>query len=904
MTVSQTEITAILQRLTRVEERQNLLKDNLLNLKKQVSSLQHAFQDRPELPQIEALQEQLNQLAEFAARPMAATTPEGFYANSTLVAESGMDTDMVDADILVMPLLEEEEDFSEILTGGDDSDLSGLLNLISEDGDDALDVSMLDLNDLDSMESLSVDELSLEDVPMDVATDFETLDLDQFSLADLDRLDFSVLSGVGAIDASLGMEDLGGFVESSLDLQGDLQDVSGIDVDALSDPLDLEMSSGQDEAGLMDSQVTDYGMDSFESADFFAETGGDGDPDFLHVESLAPETIDLGGLDGLSELDSGLDVALDLEESLPLMTAIAPEAGDVDGVADLGSGEANLELVTGLEGLEFEAIAAVDPLPFHGEEVLTDLDFPPDVDPGEGAIGEIETAAWTYFTEPDVPPEAMPALTLDNEMGELNLDMTDLELELAAALPEYDALTVIDPSADPQPIMADVSVTMPPVLTEYVGDRQPMVDTEDPEDLAPVLTPPSAIESPPPELTPAEVLTRIENRQHYFIGFRLPHIQLARQNLRDCIFDKSDLQNSEFHNADLRDCSFRESNLQNANLEYASLERANFEQANLQNVNFQGILFNRRTNFKGANLQGADFSYLNLTEPPDCKQADLSHAYFLECNLRGADLSQWNLTGAKLCRANLLETNLRNAILTDADLRGAVYNHKTTFPDGFHPQGAILLEPGADLSNEDLQGLDLTSLDLTRVNFSGANLEQTKLDYCDLSEANFYGANLRRAELKVTALEINLENANLTQADLTEGNFTGSNCKQANFQSAVLKNANFTMTDLRGANLKGANTYRMNCNGSNMEEIDLREINFEGNLSGANLSRAQLQNLNLNYLNLSWANLTGADLTGVSFKEANLDNANLTDAVGFRTVDHDYTIYLNNTVLPDGSTWD
>jgi uncharacterized protein YjbI with pentapeptide repeats len=65
-----------------------------------------------------------------------------------------------------------------------------------------------------------------------------------------------------------------------------------------------------------------------------------------------------------------------------------------------------------------------------------------------------------------------------------------------------------------------------------------------------------------------------------------------------------------------------------------------------------------------------------------------------------------------------------------------------------------------------------------------------------------------------------------------------------------------------------------------------------------------LQNLNLNYLNLSWANLTEADLTGASFKETNLDNANLTNAIGFRTEEHDYTMHLNNTVLPNGSTWD
>ena len=94
----------------------------------------------------------------------------------------------------------------------------------------------------------------------------------------------------------------------------------------------------------------------------------------------------------------------------------------------------------------------------------------------------------------------------------------------------------------------------------------------------------------------------------------------------------------------------------------------------------------------------------------------------MNCNLRGANLSQArvceaNLCGAKLSRADLYGADLRGTYLCWADLRGA------------------------NLSESDLREASLIWADLQEADLRGALLDKTDLRGADLSRASLGGAS-------------------------------------------------------------------------------------------------------------------------------------------------------------------
>ncbi len=102
---------------------------------------------------------------------------------------------------------------------------------------------------------------------------------------------------------------------------------------------------------------------------------------------------------------------------------------------------------------------------------------------------------------------------------------------------------------------------------------------------------------------------------------------------------------------------------------------------------------------------------------------DLSGAYLVDADLRGADLSWGTLTHANLQRvalggANLSEADLNRANLREADLREA------------------------DLRWADLHWANLSRADLSRADLSGANLSWATLTHANLRRADVSEAQL------------------------------------------------------------------------------------------------------------------------------------------------------------------
>ncbi|NJN74343.1 MAG: pentapeptide repeat-containing protein, partial [Limnothrix sp. RL_2_0] len=555
------------------------------------------------------------------------------------------------------------------------------------------------------------------------------------------------------------------------------------------------------------------------------------------TEDDLPSLNDLGAFEDITEEEMALLGDISEMELSALETSAFDDLSDLDlddEIAELPLDNPELSAADSNDGLGIEALPSMD----NGEVVMDEMPVL-DLDGDEEETADFNTdiddlMAETGLTEtlPESPElhasGHIPVLPVGNGFDDVDLDINNLELELAADLSDYDEIDGLveieaesisdntpeflgqgDDLLSAEEITFDASELMESEseemwetnettdeatdqiieTTEAIApdfdinvdapkEHPPIIDTEAPEELAVAIASPSApptdeaahLEaahlseetqdndqgtSPktdltdesgnPAELSAEEILSRIENRQHYFIGFYLPNLNLTQQNLRDCVFDQSNLTAGNFQSSDVRDTSFKKCNLQDSNFQYTSLERTDFEKANLQKVDFRGMLFNERTNFRQAKLQAADFSDLDFSRPPIFTEANLHRTKFIGVNLRDLNLGQWDLTEAKLCRANLINANLREAILTDADLTGAVYSDTTIFPEHFDPEaaGALHLQEGANLAGANLQGLDLHLLDLKQVNFQGANLEHTNLNDCDLSQANLTGANLR-----------------------------------------------------------------------------------------------------------------------------------------------------------------
>lgn len=133
--------------------------------------------------------------------------------------------------------------------------------------------------------------------------------------------------------------------------------------------------------------------------------------------------------------------------------------------------------------------------------------------------------------------------------------------------------------------------------------------------------------------------------------------------------------------------------------------------------------------------QGASNAVLNRLATDELQRRyAIGERYFINANLRCAELAslclrEINLCWAKLNLANLSGSDLSKALLMGVDIREA--NLSDT-----------------NLSQSQLVRANLTGANLSRTNLRGANLSHACLVNANLSEADLTGANLSGADLK------------------------------------------------------------------------------------------------------------------------------------------------------------
>ena len=146
----------------------------------------------------------------------------------------------------------------------------------------------------------------------------------------------------------------------------------------------------------------------------------------------------------------------------------------------------------------------------------------------------------------------------------------------------------------------------------------------------------------------------------------------------------------------------------------------------------------------------------------DILRLETTHAC-VRCDLRGADLFDYDLTGANLQYANLDNASLEEVDLSRANLEGASFV-------GAHLDQALLA--GANLTDANLEGASLSGAEL-----EGANLHSAWLRGADLQGASLVGANLSNAVLHFANLAgATMSGAHLCNTIMPDGAVISNGC--------------------------------------------------------------------------------------------------------------------------------
>jgi uncharacterized protein YjbI with pentapeptide repeats len=158
----------------------------------------------------------------------------------------------------------------------------------------------------------------------------------------------------------------------------------------------------------------------------------------------------------------------------------------------------------------------------------------------------------------------------------------------------------------------------------------------------------------------------------------LARADLNGKDLKEVLFNNTNLANARLEKAQLQAAHFRGANLSDAHLKGAALDDARMSETKLSNADLSEAQLNG-ARLNGAQLAGAQFDNASLVNATlrlaNFRGASLHHAKLNDADLFGADLTQADFTGADLTGASLqsailVETNFREAILTDCLVYG------------------------------------------------------------------------------------------------------------------------------------------------------------------------------------------------------------------------------------------
>jgi uncharacterized protein YjbI with pentapeptide repeats len=211
-----------------------------------------------------------------------------------------------------------------------------------------------------------------------------------------------------------------------------------------------------------------------------------------------------------------------------------------------------------------------------------------------------------------------------------------------------------------------------------------------------------------------------------------------------------------------------------------------------------------------------DLTGVNLRDF-DLRHADFSHAKLIRADLRGSFLENARFNGAKLLEAKLTGAHLNFTDMVSADLDGAdleganlrFARFKTE--DKKQATAAHSFAARSDFSQCDCPGVQLRSATLIQATFSGTDLQNANLEHAMLNGAVLAGSDLSFVQGD--------------DADFSGATITNSTLRDASLRRALFSGATIRATSFRGADLRDANF--ANCQGLDLN-ADFRNANIAG----------------------------------------------------------------------------
>lgn len=255
---------------------------------------------------------------------------------------------------------------------------------------------------------------------------------------------------------------------------------------------------------------------------------------------------------------------------------------------------------------------------------------------------------------------------------------------------------------------------------------------------------------------------------------------IAGIELKEAIFDDSDLTFTSFTfsgliNASFRRTDFRFASLAGADLRGADLREADLRYTNLFKADFSGA------NLRNAKLDGASADWATF-DGADMHGVTAIATNFTEASLLYVSLAWANLRSALLLRSRLNHAEVENCSFQLANLLKAVANEiQASSSDFIGAYGANFSSEQSDFSNacfrdSFLNNVLLNGSNFDHADFNAAMILDSFLNKAIFSESNLQGSTLSSCQLEGTKFYgAMLANTSLSNLDLTS--LTGSSVK-------------------------------------------------------------------------------------------------------------------------------
>ncbi|MGA8808354.1 MAG: pentapeptide repeat-containing protein [Thermoanaerobaculia bacterium] len=299
-----------------------------------------------------------------------------------------------------------------------------------------------------------------------------------------------------------------------------------------------------------------------------------------------------------------------------------------------------------------------------------------------------------------------------------------------------------------------------------------------------------------------------------FHGCNLEATLIQGAMLNGATFYQCNLRTAEASFAKLAAASFVECDLSRSQFMSANLDRATFTNCNQEAQSLQGcigesLVIQNATALDGLTLDGARVPFLKLhhvigrsiqASAVAAPNADIAHAGLLDATFSGSNFTDSRWLHCNLDSGNYERATLAGATFVDCSMRGANLS---------------------DVAGQDLRILRCVLIDacLQRISARGGAFRNSALTRVNARGAYLYGAFISGEPPSATSLRgADLSDAILVQAyitaDLTDAVLTNAKCSYSRLNQSL-----FVNSDFRGATLAGASLVKSNFTGSKFSNI-------------------------------------------------------------------------------------